>query len=151
MSAALETYSQCCAAACKTSSQPRAAQAGTALERRFSTSWKHRGLATVSKAHLEIQTKLQPTLSTAGPSGRCYLPQIFLQEGNLPVVPSLPGPVVGETQQPRVELIANGWPETLLISLYHLERERESTKVNLGVELGGQFAGQGLLLTPSCW
>lgn len=67
------------------------------------------------------------------------------------MVPSLPGPVVGETQQPRVELIANGWPETLLISLYHLERERESTKVNLGVELGGQFGGQGLLLTPSCW
>lgn len=63
------------------------------------------------------------------------------------MVPSLPGPVVGEMPQPGVELIANSWSEPLLISLYHLERERVATKMNLGAE----FGGQGLLpsSTPS--
>lgn len=63
------------------------------------------------------------------------------------MVPSLPGPVVGETQQPGIEFIANSWSETLLISLYHLETERErvATKMNLGDEFGGQFGWQGLL------
>lgn len=65
-----------------------------------------------------------PALSTPRPSGCCYLPQILLQEGDLAVVPGPPGTEVGQAQQPGVELIAQGWPQPLLVSLEHLHRER---------------------------
>lgn len=67
----------------------------------------------------ELSPCLRPALS---PRGR-YLPQVLLQEGDLPVAPCLPSPVLGEPQQPRVELVAHGWPEPLLMSLQHLQRE----------------------------
>lgn len=95
-----------------------------------------------------------PALSTSRPSECCYLPQILLQEGDLPVVPSLPGTVVGQAEQPGVELIAQGWPQPLLVSLEHLERERGRAESQSTSMLWGRiWVGRGCCpapLTPSC-
>lgn len=63
------------------------------------------------------------------------------------MAPSLPGTVVCQAQQPGVELIAQGWPQSLLVSLEHLKRERgraETQSISL-LSLGQDFGGQGLL------
>lgn len=62
------------------------------------------------------------------------------------MVPGLPGTVVGQAQQPGVELIAQGWPQALLVSLEHLQRERgrPETQTTSVVRLGQDLGGQGL-------
>lgn len=99
-----------------------------------------------------------PALSTPRPSGCRYLPEILLQEGDTPVVPGLPGTVVGQAQQPGVELTAQGWPQALLVSLEHLQRGRgrAETQTTPVWSLGQDLGGQGLLPSsthpiPSCW
>lgn len=66
------------------------------------------------------------------------------------MVPGLPGAVVGQTQQPGVELIAQGWPQPLPVSLEHLERERgrAGTQTISVLGLGEDLGGQGLLPSP---
>lgn len=63
------------------------------------------------------------------------------------MAPSSPGTVVGQTQQPGVELVAQGWPQPLLVSLEHLQRERgvAETQSSSVWSLGQDLGGQGLL------
>lgn len=82
-----------------------------------------------------IESKLLPcpwlTPSIATVPCSCYLPQILLQEGNLPLVSSPAGPVPGKPQQPGVELVADSWPESLLVSFNHLGGERTGAVIML--------------------
>lgn len=62
------------------------------------------------------------------------------------MAPSPPGTVFGQAQQPGVELIAQGWPQALPVSLQHLGRERgrAETQTTPGLSLRQDLGGQGL-------